>query len=436
MRRRTGNLQRVLLESLEDRTLLAATVGSLDAVITWPNGMPFQVQGWAFDADQGPNGANPVTVRLDIDGFPALTQQATVTRPDLLPVVGSAAHGYAFTVSPLAPGNHTLRVVASDQPFGTEVVLGTRTVTVQSGAFGVLDTFDAVNGIRGWAFDPVLSTASLPIRVDIDGAAVTTQNATGIRQDLLPFFGSVNHGFSIAIPQLSQGPHTISVVALSLAGAPTVLGSFVQTPPGPPFGTLDVANENLIGGWAADPDTLSTGTRVRIDIDGAPFRTLTTDIQRPDLAQFGPGPFGFQFNTPLLGAGQHTVQMFAIDSPTGNAVLIGQNTFSVGARAPIGNVDLITATTVTTQLFGWALDPDVPGQPVQIRINIDGFTVLNATAAAERPDLAPIFGTSAHGFAVTLAPLSFGSHLIEVFGIDVQTSVPTLLKSSTVTVSA
>lgn len=428
---------RVLVEALEERALMAATVGSLDVVTTWPNGMPFQVQGWAFDADLGPNGVNPVEVRLDIDGFPALTQRATVARPDLVPVVGSAAHGYSFTVAPLPPGTHTLRVVAFDEPFGSEIALGVRTVTVETGPLGVLDTFDAANGIRGWAFDPLLPTASVPIQVVVDGTIVATQTASGVRPDLVPFFGSANHGFSLDLPTLSPGPHTVAVYALPLgAGGATLLGTFGATPPGPPFGTLDAANGSIIGGWAVDPDSVATGARVRVDIDGVPFRTLTTDIVRPDLVQFGPGAYGFQLATPAVGVGQHTVEMYAIDTPTGEAVLIGRQTFTLEQRPPIGNVDVLTATAVTTQILGWALDPDSPGRAVQIRIDVDGLPAIAGSASGDRPDLEPVFGTRAHGFSVTLPSVGVGNHRVDVYGIDVETGTAVLLESSVVTVAA
>jgi hypothetical protein len=423
-----------LLEALEDRTLLAVTMGSFDVVTTWPNGMPFQVQGWAFDADLGPNGRNPVTVRLDVDGFPVLAQQANVPRPDLVNVVGSAEHGYSFTLGPLAPGTHSLRVVAIDQPFGTEVPLGTKTATVQPGVFGVVESFDITKGVTGWAFDPVLSTASVLIRVDVDGRQVATQPANGVREDLVPFFGSANHGFRIALPQLSIGPHTVDVYGLPLTGPPTLLASFGASPPGPPFGHLDAADENIIGGWAADPDNLSVPTRVRIDIDGVTFQTLTTNIQRPDLVRVGPAPYGFQINTPLLGVGSHTVQVFVIDIPTGIAVPLGQNSFTLGPRPPFGSVDVINANAVITQIFGWAIDPDAPSQPVQVIVKVNGLQVVSGSASAERPDLLPVYGTSAHGYGVSFAPLSPGSHLVEVYALDLTTAMPALLKRQTVSV--
>lgn len=424
-----------LMEPLEHRLLLAATVGSLDLVTTWPNGMPLQVAGWAFDADLGPNGTNPVQVRLDIDGFPSASQLAVTPRADIVPVVGSAEHGYVFTVLPLAPGNHTLRVVATDLPFGTEVVLGTRALNVQPGALGVIDSFDVSRGISGWAFDPVLSSAAVNIRVDVDGTPVSTTSTTVTRPDLLQFFGSVNHGFNVPVPVLSGGTHQVSVYALSLMGHPTLLGTFATAAPGPPFGSLDAANGSIIGGWAVDPDDTSASLQIRIDIDGLPFRTVNTSIRRPDLAQFGPGTYGFQIATPTLAPGQHTVQMYAVDIPSGNAVLIGQRTFIADQRPPIGSLDLLTANGPGVQAAGWAIDPDAPTHAVQIRIDVDGVPVSTTTASLERPDLGVLFGTTAHGYNVALAPMAPGSRRVDVFALDLQNGFPTLLGSRTLVIT-
>jgi hypothetical protein len=271
--------------------------------------------------------------------------------------------------------------------------------------------------------------------VDVDGAQVSTTSTTVTRPDLLQFFGSVNHGFNVTVPALSGRTHQVSVYALSLTGAPTLLGTFATASPGPPMGSLDVANDALIGGWAVDPDNTAASLQVRIDIDGVPVRTLTTSIRRPDLSQFGPGAYGFQFATPALAPGQHTVQMFAIDIPTGNAVLIGERTFTAGQRPPIGSVDLVTANAQALQVAGWSIDPDAPTQAVQVRIQVDGVTVSTTTASLERPDLGVVFGTTAHGYNVTLAPLAAGSRRVDVFALDLQNGSPTLLGSRTLVVA-
>jgi len=425
-----------LFERLEDRTLLSAVMGSMDLVSTWPNGMPFQVSGWAFDADVATNGSGPVTVRLDIDGFPATQQQATESRPDIVHVVGTANHGYTFTVNPLAPGTHTLRVVAIDQPFGEERTLGVKTLNVRAGSLGVVESFDLTNGISGWALDPVLPTGSVQIQVNVDGRIAATTTANQQRPDLQPFFGSTAHGYSLPVPALTPGIHQVSVFALSLLGTPTLLGTFSATPPGPPVGHLDVANAGIIGGWAVDANDTTVGVPVRIDIDGVTVRTLTTNIVRPDLATFGTGPFGFQINTPLLGVGPHTVQMFAIDNPSGVPVLIGSQSLTIVPRSPIGSVDMITATAAATQVVGWTIDPDTPAQPVAFRIDVDKLPVVTGTATLNRPDLALVYGTANHGFSATLGPLSLGTHIIDVYALDTTTGALKLLKSTAIPVTA
>ena len=77
--------------------------GSLDAVTPSPAGL--RVQGWSIDPDT----ANPISVKVTLDGALATTATAAGDRPDVataFPGYGSL-HGYDVTV-PAAPGVHTV----------------------------------------------------------------------------------------------------------------------------------------------------------------------------------------------------------------------------------------------------------------------------------------------------------------------------------------
>lgn len=201
-------------------------------------------------------------------------------------------------------------------------------------------------------------------------------------------------------------------------------GTPPPVPATPPKGLLAQANGRTIRGWAMDPDHPATAETIRIDIDGAPVETLSTSIKRPDLKRLGTGPFGFSITTPVLPAGRHTVELFALDD-NGTPVSIGSRSFTLAHpvnQKPIGEVDPISQT-----LTGWACDANSPDAPVNIKVTIDGKPLPIVSASLNRPQLAAQFSSTDHGFSITLPALPSGDHRIRVFALDLQTGIPTLI---------
>ena len=65
-------------------------------------------------------------------------------------------------------------------------------------------------------------------------------------------------------------------------------------------GHLDPTNDHRICGWAWDPSLPYTRVSVQILIDGEPYRSITADLERPDLAPagIGDGWHGFAVELP------------------------------------------------------------------------------------------------------------------------------------------
>ncbi|HVT81394.1 MAG TPA: M12 family metallo-peptidase [Phycisphaerae bacterium] len=82
------------------------------------------LSGWAFDQNLG---TDPAFGTVEIDGVVDGFFTADQPRSDLLPPLGSTAHGFTYSLS-LAPGRHTISVKLSDD--GSFVLLKTLTVTV------------------------------------------------------------------------------------------------------------------------------------------------------------------------------------------------------------------------------------------------------------------------------------------------------------------
>jgi hypothetical protein len=68
--------------------------------------------------------------------------------------------------------------------------------------------------LKGWAYDPTTPTRSVVIGYRIDNKPATYVAADDDRPDLVPVIGSANHGFSIRLPALMRGQHTLKLLAV------------------------------------------------------------------------------------------------------------------------------------------------------------------------------------------------------------------------------
>ncbi|MGN6367424.1 MAG: Ig-like domain repeat protein [Phycisphaerae bacterium] len=86
------------------------------------------VTGWGYDANAG---SAPVMVRLDVDGKAGTPFAAKVSRTDLEPTLGSANHGFSFTLpASLSEGNHAVTLWVQDAPGTSYVQVDSKTVNV------------------------------------------------------------------------------------------------------------------------------------------------------------------------------------------------------------------------------------------------------------------------------------------------------------------
>ncbi|AKD53973.1 hypothetical protein SD10_02675 [Spirosoma radiotolerans] len=188
---------------------------------------------------------------------------------------------------------------------------GTCSVSSPNAAFDFADC----NGIGGWALDQANMNQPVLIDIYVDGvktyAGIT---ANGDRQDLVGAFGNSAaryHGFSYSFPanapwKNSQN-HSISVricgVNNEIGGSPkTVSGCTGGTnnpttpttnPPvvpsggtcsvSSPRGSVDIANERGIHGWALDESNMSKTVIIDIYINGTKVASVPADEDRSDL---------------------------------------------------------------------------------------------------------------------------------------------------------
>jgi hypothetical protein len=389
-----------------------------------------RVAGWGLDP-QSP--ASTVTITVKVDGVTAGTTTAMSPRPDLVAKYGSANHGFSFTLPGLTPGIHRIDVYATQISSGNLTLIGSRVVSTNTAPRGWIDVADTTK-VAGWAFSDDVGAGSIKVRYSIDGAAPFFADASGPRPDLVAGLGSANHGFSIALPQLTAGKHTIRVDAVdTLTRALTPLGSRVITVNDSagarlPMGALDIASNGRIAGWVLDRDDTSQAINVRIDVDGVAGTPFLTNVTRADLAAplglSGFLDFGFNVN-PALSAGNHHIDLYAIDPVVGPVLIASRNTVTAPPR---GWVDALTPAKIA----GWAFADALAGASAQIRVDVDGKIGSLVTAMGNRPDLAVPLGGTNFGFSLTTANIAAGSHNVRVYVLNPVTDDLVLIGTKTV----
>jgi hypothetical protein len=199
-----------------------------------------------------------------------------------------------------------------------------------------------------------------------------------------------------------------------------------------PLGSVDVAGPGKVQGWAIDLDDRAASVTVRLDVDGVTVATAPANVARQDLvAAFGSANHGYAFDLSGLSNGTHKIEVYALDTSTGAASLLGARTVTTN-HTPVGSIDWFDGSI----LAGWTVDPDVTTTALKIRYTIDNNAPVVLTADATRGDLTPYFGSAEHGFALVLPQLTAGSHTITVHAVDPVSQSLTLLGTRTATVAS
>ncbi|MCZ2822335.1 hypothetical protein O2V63_18500 [Modestobacter sp. VKM Ac-2977] len=400
-------------------------VGILDAVEP-RTGDSVDVRGWTVDPDT----AQPIDVHFYVDGQPHSAARADAPRPDVaeaLPAWG-AGHGFEVTLT-IPQGVHQVCVYAINVAAGgNNPTLGCRTVDTTGLPIGSIEQAVVTEGqgvVSGWTLDPDTSWP-LDVHVYVNGAGAGMVSAAGNRPDVgavYPRSGAA-HGYQFTVP-LRPGPNSVCVYAINLGpgGKNPELGCRTLVLRVDPQGDVRAtggATAATVSGWALDPETVAP-IDVHVYVDGTWARTLTADLDRPDVAAAFPGVGSRHgFSTSLtLRPGTHEVCTFAINVRQGSAnPQLGCSSVLVGV-APSGNLEQVTAKPGTVRLTGWALDADT-ADPIDVHVYVDGAFSAVLRADSARPDVAAAFPAvgGAHGFDSTLV-LSPGDHQVCAYAINV-----------------
>ncbi|MFY9573627.1 MAG: hypothetical protein WAV20_19690 [Blastocatellia bacterium] len=274
--------------------------------------------------------------------------------------------------------------------------------------------------IFGWAWDS--NQPNTPINVDIysDNVLVATALADQFRQDLLNAGkGNGAHGFSIATPAVVQDgqPHSIRV---RISNTSVDLGFTPKTVNCAKEGFQDIADCNVIAGWAWDPNQPNTPINVDVYFDNDNFSSIIApaDKFRQDLLDAGKGNgfHGYSFPTPavLKDGHTHTIRV----KFSGTNVDLGNTPKMVNCPSDLpaayeGFHDEANCSVIS----GWVWDSNHPN--VTLSVDIYDQNVIIATIPADqfRQDLLDNGkGNGFHAFSFT-TPMSVkdgNPHLISV----------------------
>jgi metallopeptidase family M12-like protein len=200
----------------KDFSVAVDPFGGFDYISRAPGGA--RLKGWAIDPDT----ADPIAIRVLVDGTPAMVDLANQNDPGLgaaFPEYGPN-HGYN-TLVPMTPGNHNVCVWAVNQGPGSDAQVGAcKSINIDSNPTGSLDLAERTSiGVRvgGWALDWD-TDAAIPIKVYVDGVPTAVNRAGNARSDigaLWPAYGP-NHGFDFEVPLITAGSHQICVWAVNV----------------------------------------------------------------------------------------------------------------------------------------------------------------------------------------------------------------------------
>jgi hypothetical protein len=357
-------------------TLLKDHVGSLDVADCT------SISGWAADRSR-PNTAVNVSI---YDGATLLqTVLANGSRPDVGSYLSdNGLHGFTIpTPAILKNGqSHSISVKIESSavvPFGSPKAITCTPPAAPANYAGSLDVADCTS-ISGWAADRSRPNTAVNVSIYDGGSLLQTVLANGSRPDVGSYLSDSGlHGFTIPTPAILKNgqSHSISVKIENSAvvpfGSPKAITCSSPTAPPNYAGSLDVADCNVIRGWAADRNRLNTSMDVSIYDGSNRITTVRADQSRPDVGTLlgDNGLHGFNITTPdTLRTGSHSVSVRFESSSS--ELSNGQRTIAGCAAQPTISTYSWGTNPRGTQPFGGTISGTGFVAPIQVWFCVNG----------------------------------------------------------------
>ncbi len=386
--------------------------------------------GYVHDA----NSAGPIEVQIDVDGVAGTPFTTNLLNAAAAKKYHSGTVTLGFSETGSFTG-HVVQVYAIDQPSSDPVLIysndkkPTGKVTVNNGFT-----------VSGWAFDADAGSTPTEVEVKVDGVVLngTPELADTLDAAVPKSLGSTDHGFSIAIPGLTPGKHTISIYAVDVypngqatAQPPVLIGSSVVTN-GVPVGHLNQPPSTVtLTGWALDPDLGTAPATVNLYVDDSFFGSFTADAPNVPGIPAKDKNHAFSIDISDLPAGSHSITLTVDDNRTSDENEVVFYDGFIENHKPIGAIQTVTGTQIT----GWAYDPDTAADPIPVDVYVDGIYAETVSADQAAAGVSQLSGlpNDDHGFVANLPALSYGKHKIQIYAAESQGNVSVLIGTMTVT---
>lgn len=430
--------------------------------------------GWAVDVN------SPIgTIQVSVDGVSYGNASYGGYRPDVCQVLAGRPScpnvGWNFLIdtTQLADGAHTLAITgttAAGQSSTAAASFNVANFTASNPMRVFIDRpspqsgpFSGSAAFSGWAISN--NSAISTVQILVDGAIKGTATP-GVRSDVCAAFPNANGcpnvgwNFVLDTTQLTNGSHTLQVMAISATGERGTAGeSFTvenSAPNGPTWAFIDQPSGHsdpflglaLFSGWAVDANA-PIGS-VTVSVDGVPLGNADYGVNsargsRADVCATYSGVgcpnvgWSFLVDTTLLSDGAHSlgIEVTAADgSHIGISSLFIVANWVSGPNPMTVSIDnpsfLSTPFSGAEAHFGgWAID--TIAQIASISISVDGIPFGDASYGGARADVCAVYpgepGCPNVGWDVLLDTtlLPNGSHTLGV------TAISSTGQSSTIT---
>lgn len=210
-----------------------APIGYLESVVanTGAATPSLEVRGWTLDPGT-PAASIPVHVYVtDPDGATtSAAYKASQARDDVNGVMGTTGnHGYQISIPIKKPGTYRIcsyGLAVSQFPLGN-TLLGCQSVVAAStpAPIGYLDSVKVEGSslvATGWAMDPAVTSASIPVHVYVTSPDGSTRGtayvANGARADVNGVFQVAgDHGYTATIPVTQRGTYAVCAWGIGIA---------------------------------------------------------------------------------------------------------------------------------------------------------------------------------------------------------------------------
>jgi hypothetical protein len=310
----------------------------------------------------------------------------------------------------------------------------------------------------GWVIDQDSLQQTLWLRAWTDRGFDRVIAANGDRPDVaaaVPGAGAA-HGFDVVI-DVGEGAVIIALQTFRDRPEQSVVLTWctANVPQQPPVGDVNLIsspapNSVRVSGWAIDPSAPADAVEIHVYVADQGRSIGPARRERPDVGALSPllgSAHGFDTVLTGIPAGVQEICVYGINRglPAINPRL-GCRTVNVADRppdAPIGAVDVLTATAGGLRVVGWSVDPDQPDRPVRIHVYVGGLPgegrgVDGGPADLGRVDVAQAYAAlgagDRHGFDVAVGGVAAGPVEVCVFALDVAGVHHSLLRCDVVDV--